>query len=827
MQPPNNLPLQLSSFIGREREIVEVKRLLSTSRLLTLTGAGGTGKTRLALQVASQVVDEYPDGVFFVNLAPIIDHSLVVPSIALTLNVKEAAGQPPIETLKAYLKDKEMLLLLDNFEQVLQAALDVMVLLSAVPDLKVMVTSREPLHLQGEQQYQVPPLELPDPKQPSSVEQLSQNEAVELFTERARSVRPDFDLTDEYAHAVAEICARLDGLPLAIELAAARIRILSPQEILSRLASRLKLLTGGATNLPARHQTLRNTIDWSYDLLDEGEKHLFRRMAVFWGGRTIEALEAVCNTKGLQVYGSLEVDVLEGVSALVDKNLVQQREGRTQGSRFVMLETIHEYAREKLQESGEAEESRRQQAYYFMRLAEEAEPHLTGKKQQEWLDRLEDEFDNLRAALRWASESGNVEDLEVGLRIGGAIWRFWQVRGHYSEGRTELERLLSQAALQDSPTRGMATALNGAGILALRQDDYTSSRSLLNSALALGREAGDVKSISLSLSILGNVASNQGDYTTARSLYEESLILRSELGDRWGIAYSLGTLGVLAFKQEDFATASSLYAQSLAMSRDFGDKRIIALSLLGLGGTTYIQGDYTTARSLCEESLALWRELGDRSGIASSLNNLGHVAAEQGDYTTARSLCEESLALWREVGDRSGIGLSLAGLGEVAVSIGQTHKGARLLGASEALLETIGAAMAPDDRIPYQRSVASARAKLREKAFVTARQEGRAMSMEEAIAYALQVMTELESVTRAQTVSKVSRKPKQSHPNELSRREVEVLRLLAAGLRNEQIAERLFLSTNTVRAHLYSVYSKLDVSNRGAAIRFANDRRLI
>jgi predicted ATPase/DNA-binding CsgD family transcriptional regulator len=756
MHPPDNLPLQLTSFIGREREIAEVKRLLSTSRLLTLTGAGGTGKTRLALQVASQVVDEYPDGVFFVNVAPIIDHSLVVPSIALTLNVKEATDQPLIETLKAYLRGKEVLLLLDSFEHMMEAAPAVVDMLVSAPDLKVMVTSREPLHMQGEQVYQVPPMELPDLKRQASIEELSHNEAIALFSERARSAKSNFDLTDENAPVVAQVCQRLDGLPLAIELAAARISVLTPQEMLPRLDSRLKLLTGGATNLPARHQTLRNAIDWSYDLLSGSEQQLLRCMTVFQGGRTLEALEAVCRYDGHDAHDdTLQMDVLDGVQSLIDKSLLRPRAGSDGEMRYWLLVTIHEYALEKLQESGEEEALRREHALYFMRLTEEAEPYLTGKQQQEWLDRLEDEYGNIRATLAWCGEQArrtkeesSQEAAEIGLRTAIAVCRFWLVRGLFTEGREQLERALSvpEAVLQACPPGSRVKALNPAGSLAWRQGDFSSARSLLEEALVLGREAGDKQSISLSLNNLAGVAADQGDYTKARALHEESLALR--------------------------------------------------------------------------------RELGDRSGIAGSLGNLGFVAMEQGDLTGARALHEESLGLGREHGDKNSIAASLAGLGGVAVGVGQVERGARLLGVVEGLLGSMGAVLGREYRLPYERAVAAARSLLGEEAFESAWQQGRGMSMEQAIAYALDDTSGTWPATTARMQSRTAAEPKQSYPNGLSRREVELLRLLAHGLTNEQIAERLFLSRNTVRAHLYSIYSKIDAPNRGAAIRFATDHGL-
>jgi predicted ATPase/class 3 adenylate cyclase len=755
---PNNLPVQSTAFIGREKEVAAVVALLRNPdvRLVTLTGPGGTGKTRLGLQVAAEVLDDFEGGVYSVELAALTDPSLVASTIAQTLGVTESAGKPLLDSLREYLKDRHLLLLLDNFEQVAVASSVVDALMKGAARLKVLATSRVCLNLYGEHEYAVPPLSLPDPKHLLSLEHVSQYEAVRLFIERAQAVKSDFTITNENAPAVAEICVRLDGLPLAIELAAARVKLFSPQALLSRLGNRLKMLTGGASNLPRRQQTLRAAIEWSYDLLSEGEKQFFRRMAVFQGGRTLEGLEAVCNYDG-----SLEVDVLDGVESLVNNSLLGQREGRDGEPRFWMLETIHEYAREKLQENGEAEALHREHALYFMTLAEEAQPHLVGKEQQEWLERLEEEYDNIRAALRWGRETNQAEDIETGLRLAGAIWRFWLVRGYFSEGleqlsgllvlqqaekkseglTTDISRIRAEALYTDESKGYRAKALNGAGLLAHNQGDYATARSLHNESLALKQELGDKQGIAASLGNLGLVAQEQGDHITARSLHEESLVLRREIGHKSGIAYALTNVGIMAQEQGDHITARSLHEESLAMQRELGDKRGIAMSLVNLGIVAHLQEDYTTARSLAEESLVLLRELGDKWGIAAALNNIGNVAQEEGDYASARALYEESLLLFRELGNKLRIAMSLAGLGRVAVNMGRPELGARVLGAVEARLGDIDAVLDSEDRLPYERAVESARSLLEEEPFERAWQQGRAMSMEQAIKYALEEPT--------------------------------------------------------------------------------------
>src|SRR5829696_5077666 len=509
---PNNLPLQLTPLIGREREIDEVCRRLRSPevRVLTLTGPGGAGKTRLALQTGADLLEEFEDGVFFVSLATIIDPELVPSTIAGSLGLKEGAGQSLTETLEGYLQQKHLLLILDNFEQVLEGAPVVGELVRACPRLKVLTTSRIPLRLYGEREYPVPPLELPDPVHLPSLERLTQYEAVRLFVQRARAVKPDFEVTNQSAPAVAEICVHLDGLPLAIELAAARTKLLPPQALLSRLSNRLKLLKGGARNLPARQQTLRATIDWSYDLLTEEEKIFFGRLSVFSGGHTLEAAEEVCDPEG-------NLDVLEVVGSLLEKSLLRREQGADGEPRFVMLETVHEYAREKLEESGEAEEVKRRHAEYFVALAEEAHPELKGQDQLEWLQRLEAEHDNTRAALTWALRQ---EKVELGLRLAGALQRFWWTRGYDSEGRRWLEGALAMDGRGSVESRAMALA--GVGALASHQGDFDRAEEALVEGLELlvGEET-ERSEVKLHLLLtLGHVESETEDYDKATHLFE-------------------------------------------------------------------------------------------------------------------------------------------------------------------------------------------------------------------------------------------------------------------------------------------------------------------
>ena len=736
---PNNLPAQLTSFIGREREVSAVCRLVRRVdvRLVTLTGAGGTGKTRLALQVAADLLNDFEDGVFFVTLAAARDPALVVSAIAQVLSVKENGNPALIENLKHYLHDRQMLLVLDNFEQVLAAGPVLTDLLAASPRLKVLVTSRALLQIYGEHEFLVPPLALPDLRHLPPLETLSHVTAVALFSERAQAVRADFALTAENAPAVAEICARLDGLPLAIELAAARCKLFSPQSMLARLTgvgspSSLRVLTDGARDLPARQQTLRGAMDWSYNLLDVGEKKLFARLAVFVGGCTAEAAEAVCNTGR-----DLPMNVLDGLTSLLYKSMLQQAESVNSEPRFAMLETIREYALERLVASGETGLLRLYHAGYFLAMAERAAPELrAGPQQVAWLDRLEREHDNLRAALSWSLEQGEVE---MTLRLSAALWRFWYWHSHLTEGGRWLAAAL--ATTRDLPelASARAKALDGAGTLASALGNYKQAASLLEEGLALGRELGHLGKVSGArmLTTLGTVMFNQADYQRANALYEESLALQRELGDEVGIAQVLNNLGTVANCQGDYEQAETCLQESLARFRKLEIKWGIAYALGNLGRAALCRGDCARANVLLEESLALCREMGDRDGVAECMARLGGVAAAQGEMERAEALYREGLTLYQEVGDRPGVAECLKELAQVAEAQAEATRAAQLFGAAEVLREAIGASLLPDESSSYEHVVAALRARLGENAFASAWAQGRATTLERAIVYAL------------------------------------------------------------------------------------------
>ncbi len=758
-------------------------------------------------------------------------------------------------------------------------------------------------------------------------------------------MQKNFTVTDENAPLVAEICVRLDGLPLALELAAAWLKLLSPQGLLARLDSRLQLLTGGAVDLPARQQTIRQTIEWSYELLSSAGTAIVRA-----GGDICGRLHAGGGGGGLRATCS-NVDVLNVLGSLLDKSLVYRREGLAGEPRFLMLETIHEYAREKLHSSEEEVELERRHALYIMGLAEQAEPELTRGRQAKWLDRLEAEHENIRAALRWARErigslEEQVEAVQVGLRIAGAIWRFWRMRDYLGEASEQLAGLLELdaavamqvAALGAQPPARQyrARALYGAAILASQQAHFTVALSQGEEGLALQRELGDKKGIALSLSFLGRLTGSQwdysagrslleqsltirreledkegiagslsnlgdltwwnGDYSAARSLFEESLALGRELEDKEGIAFTLGRLGTMAWQQGDYTTARSRieeslaltrelehkslialllcerglvdYAQgdfiaarsrieeSLALAREFGDKADIASILGYFGQMDYVQGDYATARLYFEESLVLAREFGGREGIASALNNLGLSTYRQGDYATARSLLEQSLALFRQDGDKLGMATALIYMSGLVVASAASmeaeremvsgehtredgvERGARLLGAAEAILASVGAVLDPLNQKVCERDIAAARDQLGDEAFALAREQGQAMTLEQAVAYALD-QDDQAALAAAQSTARpvempptdktTSRSPKLAgkQQDDLTAREAEVLRLLAASLSDGQIADRLVLSKRTVQAHVRAIYSKLDVANRSAATRYAIEQGLL
>ncbi|HET8679528.1 MAG TPA: tetratricopeptide repeat protein [bacterium] len=643
-QPPGrttNLPLQLTSFIGRARELAEIQERIASSRQLTLTGTGGVGKTRLAIELASRVLAQFPDGVWMVDLSPLSDPARVPQAVASALGVQEETGRPLPEVLGDYLLSKRALLMLDNCEHLTAACAELVeYLLRRCPDIRVLATSREILGTTGELTYSVPSLSVPDPRQHPAPAEATDYEAVRLFVDRAGLGQPDFVLTAANAPAVLQICGRLDGIPLAIELAAARVKTLSVEDIASRLDDRFRLLTGGARTALPRHRTLRAAMDWSHDLLSDAERTLLRRLAVFAGGFTLDTTEAVCAGEGIDPD-----DVLDLLTRLVDKSLVTV--DRSAQTRYRQLETIRQYSRERLVAAGEEDATLRRHRDFYLALAEEAEPQLHGPRQMEWLDRVAAEHDNARAALEWSLRQ---PEGEPGFRLAAAMSSFWHARGYLAEGREWLDRVLPRTA--DVSAKIRMRALLGAGRLAFAQDDFGLATSIFEQVVPLAREWGDRGILALTLGWLGHAAWHQGERAKGVALCEESVALARDVGDAWTTAIVLDEVSVVARHEGDRQRASSLLEQSLVLFREAGDIGEVALCLSRLGALATDRADYPRAASLIEEALNLQQMLGRRTASASSLNRLGLIALARGDWENAIGLCESAAVIADELGKK-------------------------------------------------------------------------------------------------------------------------------------------------------------------------------
>ncbi len=717
----HNLPTQPTPLLNRTEPLATLTAWLRhDARLVTLTGSGGTGKTRLAIQVAAELVDAFADGVWLVRLSRLSDPALVIPTIAQTLGLKDTSGQSLAALLRAYIAEKRLLLVLDNFEQVVEAAAGIADLLEASQGLRLLVTSRTPLRLRGEREYPLVPLALPDRRQRPSPDRLSQYAALALFIERASAARPDFTVTTTNAPTIVEICARLDGLPLAIELAAARVKLLPPEALLARLSSRLGLLTGGARDLEPRQQTMRAAIAWSEQLLTSAEQALFQRLAVFVDGCTLEAAEAVCAAP--EGAAPLELDVLDGLSMLVDHSLVQQR-AEDGEPRFVMLHVIREYALERIETRDvgkEAEALRRAHAAYYLALVEQAEPKLTGPDAAAWLDRLEREHDNLRAALNWARERGAVE---TGLRLVSAAGRFWATRGYLGEGRAWVESMLALESVASDDQQEQDTGkARGAGS---EDSDLAGAAQAVELGRARAFRAG------------GSLAMWQGDYPVAARWLEQAVSHARIAGDRRTAAAALRNLGSIAEEQGELERASKLEAESLALALEIGDHSGVASALNNLGIIAWRQGDLVRAGDRFTEALALARTMGDQQDISTYLGNVGVVMRQRGELAQAEALLREALALHRELGDPLGCAQGLENLAATAAVAGQSERAARLAGAAMTIRETISVPPSPANREDLEPGLSAARAALGEPAWVDAYAAGGALTVEQAIAEAL------------------------------------------------------------------------------------------
>jgi predicted ATPase/class 3 adenylate cyclase len=728
----NRLPGQHRSLVGRERELAASRRLLldPSTRLLTLTGAGGTGKTRLAVAVAEGVHDAFDDGVCFVPLAPITDPALVASSIAQALGVRDVSSRAPRELLVDVLGGREQLLVLDNFEQVLDAAPLVAEVLGACPRLRVLATSREPLHLTGERELSVPPLDLP-PASVQSARQIYELAAPRLFVERAAEAKRDFVATESDAPIIAEICRRLDGLPLAIELAAARIRFLSPSALLARLDRRLAVLTGGPRDLPARQQTLRATIAWSHDLLEERDRVVFRRASVFVDGWTLEAAEAIC---GPEDDPLLTIDAL---SSLVDKSLVRRDELPDGEARFGMFETIRELAAEHLESAGELDQIRRRHAEHFLALAEEAAPHLAlDPNQLDWIARLDGEDANLDAAFEWSQGGTDKERAEIGLRLSAALCQFWTVRSGAAEARMRIEAI-ERLVSTGPPSTAQAQALLGASMLARELSDYGASERLLQFSLAIARQLDETRQIADNLNALGWLAVLRGKAGEARALFEESLSLFQRLADAPWKARVLTRLGYVSFMEGDYARAMALAGEGATIARVIGDLRALADALVYLGLAHQYNGDLDQARRRYEEGLPIARRYGDRHLIAMTLNMLGQLAVVQGALDEARQRLREVLVLASEVGNVRRLSLTLSAVATLAKACGVPELAVRLDAAARAAAASVGTARAAPARAFTETEIAAARAALGEPAATEAAEAGRQMSVDQAVQEAL------------------------------------------------------------------------------------------
>ncbi|MGO8949487.1 MAG: tetratricopeptide repeat protein [Ktedonobacterales bacterium] len=904
--PPSNLPHPPTPLIGREQEVSQATALLARDevRLLTLTGVGGVGKTRLAIEVASLLRSAFSSGVFFVSLAAVTEAELVADTVAAVLGVREQANVPFSSTLSAFLAERTALLVLDNFEQVLGAAPLLSELLAACPQLKVLVTSRAPLQLRGEQVFPVPLLAVPKEwsrRRGGGITELAKVSSVALFIQRAQAAQHDFRLTSENATTIAAICQRLEGVPLALELAAPWVSLLPPAALLARLDGPLALLVGDGFDLPERQQTLRRTIQWSYELLSEEEQVLFRLLTVFAEGCSLEAVESVAS----EFAGSL----LRLLRTLVQKNMVTA-DLWALSPRVAMLETLREYGLEQLKERGEEAATSLAHAWYYLRLAEQAESELRGPKQEAWLARLELEHANLRSALHWTLMQ---HEGELALRLGAALWRFWYLHAYFGEGRRWLEHVLAEAEADDplatsqARSRPRASVLAGAGILACLQGDYLRAAMLLDRSIEIARRLDDRWLLAATLNDRGHVAHDQGDNRRATELFEEGLALYRSLDDSWGTAVVLGNLGSIYQEQGRYGRGVGMYAESLTLFRQVGDRSYVASVNISLGILLGLQGSYQRATEFCREGLELYRDIDDPWGEAASLQNLGiltfwqggksrqakvlleaslkrfrrlgdalntgvsleglgNIASDGCSVKDARALLEESLAIFRRIGSRRGVAGVLASLGDlwraerelaqaahyyeeslavyhslgaspgiarclvgiaaIAEAQQQSAFAAQLLGAADHLRDTLGMPRHPVERPPQRELLDQLRTKLGQAGFESARRTGADDVLGQVMLTGAVSAEEQPDAAAPASSAPPAKEGAPMYPDDLTAREVEVLHLLAQGWSDAQIAQHLVISPRTVNRHTTSIYSKIGVSSRSAATRYAMEHQL-
>jgi len=804
-----NLPQHLSSFVGRERELGEVKRLLASTRLLTLTGAGGVGKSRLAQQVAGDLLVAYPNGVWLVQLAPVSDSHLVAETVAKTLGMAQQAGRPVMDALVDFLRPKDLLLLLDNCDHLLEdCARLVDVLLSACPHLRVLTTSRQPLHVPGEIVWPVPSLTVSAGETLAQPDEALEHDAVCLFLERAHRVRGDLVLNRETVSPVIQICRQLDGIPLAIELAAARLNVVTVQQLAGRLGDCLATLARDRQAALPHHQTLQATLDWSYELLSEQEQTLFRRLSVFRGGWSLEAAEGIC--AGERVVPRSVLDLL---GELIDKSLVEV-EDKGDEMRYRLLEPVRQYATERLTEAGEADQTARKHVEWFLKLAEAGEAGLRGPDQLVWLTRLEGEHDNLRAALAWTLESG---EIKLGVALAGAVWFFWRLRGYWQEGRRWLDEVLKRDELGGRPTPGVARAraLLGAGHLAVNLSQFEPATRYLTECLRLYRDAVDRFGEARALDVIGSAAKDRLDYPGAYASHEAGLSIMRELGDRWGIASVLGSLARTGVEAGDHAQAVAWGAESAALRRELGDMCGLATVFGDIGQGLYYQGQYARAAEFVTQSLALYRRLDMPVGTAFGLLRLAVLALLQGENERAAPLVAESLALFHRTGVKWGITGGLSGSAWVFSRLGYPERAARLLGADSVFRQGAGLTAGPGDQPILDGTIAEVRGQLQPDRFSELWEQGRSMPLEEAIA---------ESLSVGEVGPQSACGPTESAT--LTPREREVAALIARGFTNRQIGTALGTSQETARIHVRNILKKLGVASRGEIADWAGEHLL-